>query len=514
MQRQGGRVVVSKILVANRGEIALRIMRACRDLDIASVGIYSEADREALHVRYADEAYCVGPAPSRESYLDTARIIETAQRAGADAIHPGYGFLAENPAFADACADAGIKFVGPPAEAIRLLGDKVAARRLAKATGVPVVAGTDEPVDPGTALALAREIGFPLMLKAAAGGGGKGIRVVESEEGIEDAVRVAANEARTAFNDDRLYLERYLSPVRHIEVQVIADKHGNVVAMGERECSIQRRHQKLIEEAPSPGLEDYQRGYIYAMAIRLAKAAKYENIGTVEFLLDAKGEFHFLEMNTRLQVEHPVTEMISGIDIVSDQIRIAAGEPLNYTQRDIAMRGWAIECRIAAEDPFNNFLPSVGRAGFAREPAGPGIRVESGLYNGSEVSVYYDPLLAKVTAWGRDRDEAIRRMRRALREFRLAGLSTNIPFLEFVLHHPRFVAGTVDTGFVDQFFDADALTRDGYKDIAVLAAAAIAATRRGHTDAVANNGAAPKGWRGAGRDGAFRPSILRPRGLV
>jgi acetyl-CoA carboxylase biotin carboxylase subunit len=509
--------MISKILIANRGEIAVRIVRACQDLGLKSVAVYSDADREARHVRFADEAYRIGPPPSQDSYLAAETIIDTAKRCGADAIHPGYGFLAESAEFAEACSAAGITFVGPPPAAIRLLGDKVAARRLAIECGLPVVPGTVEPVAPQEAEAKAAEIGFPLLLKAAAGGGGKGIRVVGDASEVLNAIDTASREARNAFGDERLYIERYLSPVRHIEVQVIADRHGNVVALGERECSVQRRHQKLIEEAPSAALEDYQRGYIFALSVRLAKAAGYENVGTVEFLLDNRGEFYFIEMNTRLQVEHPVTEMITGVDLVADQIRTAAGEPLPYGQRDVNPRGWAIECRIAAEDPFNNFLPSVGRTGFSREPAGPGIRVESGLYPGVDVSVYYDPLLAKVTAWGRDRDEAIRRMRRALREFELAGLQTNVPFLQFVLHHPRFVAGGVDTSFVEQYFDADELVRERYLPMAVLTGAVLAA-RRTRSGTAAANRAAPATpsapWRTFGRRRAHREPALRPRGLA
>ncbi|MGK2965842.1 MAG: acetyl-CoA carboxylase biotin carboxylase subunit [Tepidiformaceae bacterium] len=439
-----------KILVANRGEIALRVVRACRDLGVPSVAVYSEVDRVSQHVRYADEAYYIGPAQASESYLNGDKIIEVAKKAGADAIHPGYGFLAENADFAEACAAAGITFIGPSPDSIRTLGDKIAARQLAISAGIPVVPGSTEVESVEQAIELAREVGYPVMVKAAAGGGGRGIRLVEHEEDLKDAAERAIYEAETWFGSPRIYLEKNLSPVRHIEIQIIADKYGNVVPLGERECSIQRRNQKLIEECPSIVVSRELRRRLSRAATRAARAANYHSVGTVEFLLTPDGKFYFLEMNTRLQVEHPVTELTSGVDLVKDQILVAAGEELDYAPEDLLMRGWAIECRIVAEDPFNNFLPSVGRVVLAREPAGPGIRVESALFDGVEVSPYYDSLLAKVTAWGRTRSESLARMKRALTEFRVVGVATNIPYLLGIIELPEFVSGDFDTGFLDR----------------------------------------------------------------
>ncbi|HZQ73103.1 MAG TPA: biotin carboxylase N-terminal domain-containing protein, partial [Burkholderiales bacterium] len=386
-----------KILVANRGEIALRVMRTAREMGIATVAVYSTVDRNMLHVRYADEAYHIGEGPPLESYLNYHKIIEAAKKAGVDAIHPGYGFLSERTEFAEACADAGIKFIGPKPDAVRLLGDKVSARRTMIAAGVPVVPGTEGRVSADEAVRLAPEIGFPLLIKAAAGGGGKGIRHVGSAEEIENAVRVASSEAQSAFGDGGVFLERYLSPVRHVEIQVMADSHGNAVALGERECSVQRRHQKLLEESPSTVVLPETRQKMMAAGVAAAKASGYENAGTVEFLFEPKTqEFFFLEVNTRLQVEHPVTEWLCGRDLVRDQIRVAAGEPLGYTQEDVQLRGAAIECRIAAEDPYNNYLPSLGRIDFVSEPSGPGVRVDSSLFSGIEIPYFYDPMLAKL----------------------------------------------------------------------------------------------------------------------
>jgi acetyl-CoA carboxylase biotin carboxylase subunit len=439
-----------KVLVANRGEIALRIVRALRDLSITSVAVYSDVDRLSQHVRYADEAHLIGPADARLSYLNGERIIEVAKACAADAIHPGYGFLAENADFADACAAAGLTFIGPSPESMRQLGDKIAARAIAKSAGLPVLPGSVEVKTIDEALALANEIGYPVMVKAAAGGGGRGIRLVEREEDFRDAAARAMQEAQAAFGSSAIYVEKNLAPVRHIEVQIIGDKFGNVVSIGERECSIQRRHQKLIEECPSVAVTPNLRRSLSRAAVRIARAANYHNVGTVEFLLTSTGEYYFLEMNTRLQVEHPVTEMSTGTDLVKDQILVAAGLELAYDESDLLTRGWAIECRIVAEDPFNNFLPSVGRVVLAREPAGPGIRVESGLYDGIEVTPYYDSLLAKVTAWGRDREGARTRMRRALAEFRIVGVATNIPYLQQIIDMPDFVDGRIDTGFLDR----------------------------------------------------------------
>lgn len=440
----------SKVLVANRGEIALRIVRGLRDLDIRSVAVYSDVDRLSPHVRYADEAHCIGPADARRSYLNAERIIETALRCGADAIHPGYGFLAENAEFAEACEQAGLVFIGPSPQSIRLLGDKIAARQIAEQAGVPVLPGSPELTSVDEALAFAERIGYPVMIKAAAGGGGRGIRLVETPEALAGAAARAMQEAGAAFGNPAIYVEKNLKKVRHIEVQVIGDRYGNIVPLGERECSIQRRHQKIIEECPSVAVTPQLRRTLSRAAVRIARAANYHNVGTVEFLLDDDGRHYFLEMNTRLQVEHPVTEIVTGTDLVKDQILVAAGEELPYEEADLLTRGWAIECRIVAEDPFNNFLPSVGRVVFAREPAGPGIRVESALYDGIEVTPYYDSLLAKVTAWGRNREGARQRMKRALAEFRVVGVATNIPYLQQILDHPDFISGAIDTGFLDR----------------------------------------------------------------
>ncbi|WP_322796172.1 acetyl-CoA carboxylase biotin carboxylase subunit [Tepidiforma sp.] len=440
----------SKVLVANRGEIALRIVRGLRDLDIRSVAVYSEVDRLSQHVRYADEAHFIGPADARQSYLNVERIIDVAKSCGADAIHPGYGFLAENAEFAEACEAAGLTFIGPSPQSMRLLGDKIAARRIAAEAGLPVLPGSGEITSIDEALAFAERIGYPVMIKAAAGGGGRGIRFIDSPAALPEAAARAMQEAAAAFGNPAIYVEKHLRRVRHIEVQVIGDRIGNIVPLGERECSIQRRHQKIIEECPSIAVGPQLRRTLARSAVRIARAANYHNVGTVEFLLDEDGQHYFLEMNTRLQVEHPVTEMVTGTDLVKDQIIVAAGEELPYEEADLLTRGWAIECRIVAEDPFNNFLPSVGRVVFAREPAGPGIRVESALYDGMEVTPYYDSLLAKVTAWGRNREGARQRMKRALAEFRVVGVATNIPYLQQILDLPAFIEGDIDTGFLDR----------------------------------------------------------------
>ena len=440
----------SKVLVANRGEIALRIVRALRDLTIPSVAVYSDVDRLSQHVRYADEAHLIGPAEAAQSYLNGAKIIAVAKSCGADAIHPGYGFLAENADFAEACEEAGLTFIGPSPASIRMLGDKIEARKLAEAVGIPVLAGSPEVVSIDEALEYANRIGYPVMVKAVAGGGGRGIRLVESESEFRDAAARAIREAQAAFGNPAIYVEKNLRRARHIEVQIIADKFGNVVPVGERECSIQRRHQKLIEECPSVAVTPGLRRSLSRAAVRIARAANYHNVGTVEFLLLPDGQYYFLEMNTRLQVEHPVTELTTGTDLVKDQILVAAGEELPYDESELLTRGWAIECRIVAEDPFNNFLPSVGRVVLAREPAGPGIRVESALYDGVEVTPYYDSLLAKVTAWGRNREGARTRMRRALSEFRIVGVATNIPYIREILDLPDFISGDIDTAFLDR----------------------------------------------------------------
>jgi acetyl-CoA carboxylase biotin carboxylase subunit len=438
-----------KVLVANRGEIAVRVLRACEERGIATVAVFSEADRTALHVRYADEAYLIGPAPSRESYLRIDKIIDVARKAGADAIHPGYGFLSERAEFAAACRDAGITFIGPSPEAIAAMGDKITARETVRKRGVPLVPGTDKGLHDEDLVAAAQEIGFPLMIKAAAGGGGKGMRAVQDSGALSSAIGAARREAMAAFGSDAVYLEKLIANARHIEIQILADSHGNTISLGERECSIQRRHQKLIEEAPSVAISEAMRAEMGQVAVAAAESVGYVNAGTIEFLFDAKdNKYYFLEMNTRLQVEHPVTELVTGIDIVKEQISIAAGRRMRYRQEDLAPKGWAIECRITAEDPFNNFIPSSGTITYLKEPTGPGVRVESSLYEGCEVSLYYDPMLAKLIVYGENRAEAILRMRRALNEYRIAGVKTSIPFHQEMMDSTEFIWGTFDTGFL------------------------------------------------------------------
>jgi acetyl-CoA carboxylase biotin carboxylase subunit len=436
-----------KVLVANRGEIALRVIRACRTRGLATVAIYSDVDRTALHVRAADEAYRVGAAPAPDSYLNTGAIIGAARASGCDAVHPGYGFLAENPEFAASCAGAGLVFIGPPVAVLALCGDKAETRRAVRAAGVPVLPGTD-PVDDEAAGAAARRTGFPLLIKAAAGGGGKGIHLVRRAEDLVAALRLARGEAQSAFGDSRVYLEKWIDEPRHVEVQIAADAHGGVVHLGERECSIQRRHQKIIEEAPSPGVTAALRTRVSEAAVAAARAVGYQNAGTVEFLVSGT-DFYFLEINARLQVEHPVTECVTGVDLVEWQLVLAAGERVPQRQRDVALRGHAIECRISAEDTEADFLPWTGRVGEVLLPGGPGIRVDGALAPGMDVTRFYDPLLAKVIAWGDSRDEAITRMAAALREMVVTGIPTTIPFHLWALRHPAFRAGTYNTRFVE-----------------------------------------------------------------
>ncbi len=442
-----------KILIANRGEIAVRVIRACQELGVSSIAVYSEADRLALHVRLADEAYYLGPAPATASYLVQDKLIEIAKKTGADAVHPGYGFLAENPEFARRVAESGLAFIGPPPEAMRLMGDKTAARQSMLNANVPIVPGTDRALpDHGAAETLANDLGYPVLLKAAAGGGGKGMRVVPNKNEIASAFRAAKSEAESAFGDGRIYLEKYLEAPRHIEFQILADQHGNVVHLGERECSIQRRHQKVIEEAPSCILDEELRERMGQAAVNAAVACGYQNAGTVEFMLNENRDFYFLEMNTRLQVEHPVTEMVTGLDLVKEQIRIAEGEQLGYEQKDIGSNGHAIECRIYAEDSTNNFLPSTGRISFMSPPSGPGVRDDNGFYSGAEVSLYYDPLISKLVVWGTDRSEAVSRMKRALKEYSIFGVETSIPFCLKVMEHAKFISGDFDTHFIEKEF--------------------------------------------------------------
>ena len=444
-----------KVLIANRGEIAVRIARACRELGVRAVAVYSDVDRASLHVRLADEAYPIGPAPSRESYLVVEKILGVARYAGCDAIHPGYGFLAENPALPRACVDAGITFIGPSAAAMEQLGAKTAARQIARDVGAPTVPGTLSPINTvDEAREIAREIGFPVILKAVAGGGGKGMRSVASENQLAPAWRDATSEALNAFGDARLYLEKYLERPRHIEIQVLADHHGHFVYLGERECSVQRRHQKVMEEAPSPIMTAELRKAMGEAAVKLARAGTYTNAGTVEFLVDAQRNFYFLEMNTRLQVEHPVTEMVTSLDLVKLQMRIAAGEPLPFSQEEIELRGHAIECRIYAEDPDNNFFPSPGKIVDCGVPTGPEIRLDAGIYAGWTVPNEYDPMLGKLIAWGGDRKEALARMGRALQEYYASGIKTNVSLFRRILASGDFQKGAVYTRWLDDFLSA------------------------------------------------------------
>ena len=462
---------IAKVLIANRGEIAVRVIRACREQGLATVAVFSEADRESLHVMLADEAYPIGAAPSTESYLVIDRILTAAKTAGADAVHPGYGFLAENADFAEACGAAGLTFIGPPPAAIRAMGDKTSARRIARDLGVPMVpGGVDAIASDAAAIAAAREIGYPVMVKAAHGGGGKGMRLVRREEELEGALRTSRGEAGAAFGNAAVYLERAILEPRHIEVQILADAHGHVVHLGERECSIQRRHQKLIEESPSPFVDPDMRRRMGEAACRIAKAAGYVNAGTIEFLVDAERRFYFLEMNTRLQVEHPVTEMVTGRDLVREQLRVAAGEPLGYGQEDVGWRGAAIECRINAEDPFARWLPSPGTITGLRPAGGPWVRDDSGVYEGWTVPRFYDTLLAKLIVWAPDRDAAIARMTRALDEYRVAGVRTTIPFLRRLVDHQEFRAGRLSTGLLERLMPELTAADPSRQTLAVVAA--------------------------------------------
>lgn len=490
-----GWTVIRKVLVANRGEIAVRVLRTCRELGLETVAVYSEADRDSLHVRYADEAYCIGPPPARESYLHIGRILEVARKAGVQAVHPGYGFLAESPQFARACAEAGLIFVGPRPETLELLGDKVASRRVARRLGIPVLPGTERALDDRELLAAADRLGYPIVLKAAAGGGGIGIRVVRSRQELEAAIPLARREARAAFGDDALYLERQVERARHIEVQILADARGHVIHLGERECSIQRRHQKLVEEAPSRALTPDLRKRLCRAAVLLMKAVRYVGAGTVEFLLAPDGRFYFIEVNPRLQVEHTVTEAITGVDIVKEQLRIAAGRELPYRQWDIRPRGWAIECRILAEDPARDFAPSTGRILRLREPGGPGIRVDSGICEGMTITPYYDSLLAKLIAWGETRGVAIVRMRRALDEYQILGVTTNLDLHRALMNSPRFFGGQVHTRFLEE----EKLAPPPPEDEEVLAAALGAVLADWRRRAGSRREETPSRWRLLGR---------------
>lgn len=479
-----------KVLIANRGEIAVRVMRACRELGIRSVGVYSDADRPAPHVRYANEVYNVGPAPASESYLRIDKIIDVARRAGAEAVHPGYGFLAENADFAAACEDAGLTFVGPTPATLRAAGDKQGARATMAAAGIPVIPGSPPELREDDAIArAAAEIGWPVMIKAAAGGGGKGMRVCARADDFPELLKHARSEARNAFGDDAIYVEKCVVAPRHVEFQILADAHGNVIHLHERECSIQRRHQKLLEESPSPALDDELRSRMARAALKAARAANYTNAGTIEFLLDADRNFYFLEVNARLQVEHPVTELVTGVDLVKEQLRIAAGEPLAFTQDDVKPRGAAIECRISAEDPGNNFYPATGTISRLRLPSGPGVRFDGGIAQGYEVPIYYDPLIAKLVVWAGDRPLAVERMSRALNEFVLDGVATTIPFHRWVIASEAFRKGEFDTSFVEKYFRPEASHAERQEK-----AAAVLCTILSHL----RGAAAPAGTDGAG----------------
>ena len=495
-----------KILIANRGEIAVRVMRACRELGVSTVAVYSEADRAALHVRYADEAYFIGPSPSRDSYLKIETILDVAKRSEAEAIHPGYGFLSENAAFAEACKDAGVVFIGPPAEAITLMGEKTSARRVAVDAGVPVVPGALHPLaDNEAILKEAKRIGFPLMLKAAAGGGGKGLRLVHEPADLEAAVLRARSEAKSAFNDDSLYIERAILKPRHIEIQVLADTHGNAVHLFERECSIQRRHQKIIEESPSPFVTPELRERMGALAVALVKKVGYVNAGTLEFLVDENREPYFLEMNTRLQVEHPITEMVTGIDLVKMQIRIAQGEALPFAQKDLTQRGHAIECRVCAEDPDANFIPNPGKIETLRAPGGPGVRDDSGVYEGFEVPMFYDPLVSKLVVHAESREAAISRMLRAVSEYRITGIKTTLPLFDRALRHPKFIEGDFDTSFVGRLQgENDDRVRATEMAMAVAAVATYRARRRSKVEPEGGKGTGSLWWRLGNRDSVTR----------
>ncbi|MBK8043041.1 MAG: acetyl-CoA carboxylase biotin carboxylase subunit [Haliscomenobacter sp.] len=461
---------MKKILVANRGEIALRVMRTARKMGIPVVAVFSEADRNAPHVRFADEAVLIGPPPSNQSYLRAEHLIEVAKSRGVDAIHPGYGFLSENSRFAELCEANGITFIGPSAFSIEIMGSKLAAKDAVKGYNIPMVPGVDHSIsDPAEAKAVAQSVGFPILIKASAGGGGKGMRVVHKEEELEEQMARAISEATSAFGDGSVFIEKYIDSPRHIEIQVLADSHDNVLYLFERECSVQRRHQKVIEEAPSAILTPEVRQAMGEAAVKVARAAKYLGAGTVEFLVDRSLNFYFLEMNTRLQVEHPVTELITGLDLVEQQIRIARGEALTIRQEDLKIQGHAIELRVYAEDPLNNFLPSVGNLSVYRKPEGEHIRVDDGFEEGMDIPIYYDPMIAKLCAFGMNREAAIRRMLEAIEQYRIEGVATTLPFGKFVFQHPAFISGDFDTHFVQKYFTPEVIAQESNEEAEVAA---------------------------------------------
>jgi acetyl-CoA carboxylase biotin carboxylase subunit len=495
-----------KVLVANRGEIAVRVIRACREMGYPTVAVYSEPDRSALHVVYADQAMPIGAAPSRESYLRIDRILEAAKKSGAEAVHPGYGFLAENAEFARACRDAGLLFIGPSPESIDAMGSKTEARTRMQAAGVPVVPGLLEAVKSFDEIAaFAKEAGFPIMIKAAAGGGGKGMRRIDREEDLRPSFERVTSEAESFFGDGAVYAEKFIESPRHIEVQVVGDQHGNIVHVGERECTLQRRHQKVVEEAPSPVVDAELRARLGAMAVKAAAAVNYYSTGTIECLMGPDKQFYFLEMNTRLQVEHPVTEMVWGVDLVKEQLRIARGEKLSFTQDDLRLLGHAIECRIYAEDPARKFAPSPGLIRYINLPQGPGVRNDQGVYAGYTVPVFYDPMLSKLIVHGNTREDAISRMRRALAEYRVEGIMTTIPFFTFIMNNPDFIEGRFDTGYIDRILpEIDFAQRPANeRDVdAAIAAAAILAFEESQNVKLPED--APSAWRSAGRREALR----------
>ncbi|WP_026998874.1 acetyl-CoA carboxylase biotin carboxylase subunit [Eisenibacter elegans] len=463
---------IRKLLVANRGEIALRVMRSAREMGIATVAVFSEADRQSLHVRYADEAVCIGEAASSASYLRGEKIIAAAQQTGADAIHPGYGFLSENAEFAKAVRAAGLIFVGPSAEAIAVMGSKLAAKEAVGQYDIPLVPGTPGAIQEiAEAKAVANQIGYPVLIKASAGGGGKGMRVVEQEADFEEQMQRAVSEATSAFGDGAVFVEKYIGSPKHIEIQILGDQHGNVAYLFERECSVQRRHQKVVEEAPSAIVSPEMRRAMGEAAVKVAQACQYYGAGTVEFIVDEQRNFYFLEMNTRLQVEHPVTEMITGIDLVKEQIRIAQGEKLSFQQEDLRIRGHAIEVRVYAEDPKNNFLPDIGKLRVYQRPQGLGIRVDDGFEQGMDIPIYYDPMIAKLITHGKDRQEAIERMKQAIDTYQIVGIETTLPFCRFVLEHEAFVDGSFDTHFVAQHYRPEVLAQASTEDDKTVAAA-------------------------------------------
>ncbi len=487
---------IKKVLIANRGEIALRIMRSLKEMEIQTVAVYSEVDRTALHVRYADEAIFIGESPSAKSYLDMSKIIGAAKDSGADAIHPGYGFLSENSVFAQKVKDAGLIFIGPSAESIRVMGSKLGAKESAAQFNVPMVPGSGKALsDIQEAKQTAIEIGFPVLIKASAGGGGKGMRIVETEEEFEEQVKRASSEAQSAFGDGSVFIEKYISSPKHIEIQVLGDQHGNVIHLFERECSVQRRYQKVVEEAPSAVVSPEIRKAMGDAAVKVAKSCGYYGAGTVEFIMDEKRNFYFLEMNTRLQVEHPVTELITGVDLVKEQIKIAQGEKLSIRQEELSIRGHAIELRVYAEDPANNFLPDIGNISNYKRPQGPGVRVDDGFEAGMDIPVYYDPMIAKLTVYGADRAEAIKRMLRAIEEYEITGVQTTLAFGKFVMQHESFVSGKFDTHFVANYFKpeylTEALSEKETEILALIAGQVVAEKQQQHF--LSNS--YPKSWK-------------------